>query len=155
MMMRIVVVLALLAQVALAQRAPDMATLDRGDGISKIGLDIGFTALKQPPSPYDAALRFELWGQYISKIGLGFYGALPLTQSIGAQPPVANATALNDLDLGALYVISGETAGVVFRAGAGIPIANDGVDPALTRFAGSLPRLTDLALATRDWYARI
>lgn len=60
---------------AAAQRAPDMATLDRGDGITKVGLDLGYSSLD---THYSGALRFELYGQYVLPSGLGFYGALPM-----------------------------------------------------------------------------
>jgi hypothetical protein len=43
----------------------------------------------------------------------------------------------------------------VFRGGIGFPTATDGRDPTLTRFASASPRLTDLALATDNWYLRL
>lgn len=143
---------------ASAQRAPDMATLDRGDGISKLGLDVGFTSLDDPP--YDAALRFELYGQYITRVGLGFYGALPLARSFGGegqpQPPEAyNRTSLYDADLGLLYVAAGPTMSWVFRGGVLLPTATDGRDPSLTRYYAVAPRLTDLAMASDDWHLRL
>ena len=54
----IISLLLALAEVAPAhaQRAPDMATLDRGDGITKLGFDLGWSFLNDPP--YDSALRF-------------------------------------------------------------------------------------------------
>jgi len=157
-MLRIVIVLALFASVAQAQRAPDMATLDRGDGITKLGLDIGFSSINDPP--YDAALRFELWGQYITSIGLGFYGAVPLAHSFGGEgrPPdteANDATSLYDIDLGALYVITGQSMSFVWRGGVGLPTATGGIDERLTRYYAAVPRLTDLALATDDWYIRL
>src|SRR5688500_17768902 len=70
-----------LAPAARAQRAPDTATLDRGDGITKLGLDLGLTLLDD--TPYDAALRIEPYGQYVLDSGFGFYGALPISASFG------------------------------------------------------------------------
>lgn len=157
-MVRIVILLALFATVARAQRAPDMATLDRGDGITKLGFDVGFSALNDPP--YDAALRFELWGQWVSKIGLGFYGAIPLSRSFGGEgrppdPEANDATSLSDIELGGLYVINGETLSIVFRGGVALPTATNGIDERLTRYYAAAPRLTDLALASDDWYIRL
>src|ERR1044072_8629082 len=83
-MYRITYVLLLLALAggpAFAQRAPDMATLDRGDGISKIAVDAGLTFVDYP---YDLALRLELYGQYVARSGFGLYGAMPFTMSFGA-----------------------------------------------------------------------
>jgi hypothetical protein len=146
---------------ALAQRAPDMATLDRGDGISKLGVDVGFTSLRDPP--YDAALRLELYGQFLTRSGFGLYGAFPVTRSFGGegepQPPdgpeAYNRTSLSDLDAGMLYVIESGILSWVFRAGIALPTSTDGRDPFLTRYYGSAPRMTDLALAAGDWHVRL
>jgi len=144
--------------VASAQRAPDMATLDRGDGISRLGLDLGFSSLEAPP--YDSALRFELHGQYVTRSGLGIYGALPLSRSFGGegepQPPEAyDRTSFGNLDLGLLYVIHGGTLSWVFRGGVIAPTYTGGRDPALTRYYAAAPRLTDLAMASTDWHVRL
>jgi hypothetical protein len=156
----ITVVLLLASSVAYAQRAPDMATLDRGDGITKIGIDLGFSALEKPP--YSSALRFDFYGQYVTNSGLGIYGALPLSMSFGSDGPSAtapnnpdNATSLNNIDLGLLYVISGETLSWVFRGGVGVPTSSDGSDESATRYYATTPRLTDIALASNDWHLRL
>ncbi len=83
--MRIIVIsiVLALAGVAHAQRAPDMATLDRGDGISKFGVDGAFSSIDTPF--YDAALRFEVYGQYVTHSGFGFYGAFPLAHTFGNE----------------------------------------------------------------------
>jgi hypothetical protein len=148
------------ASTAFAQRAPDMATLDRGDGITKLGFDLGFSSLEQPP--YDAALRFELWGQYVTNSGIGFYGALPISRSFGGEGPpppdtsAENRTSLGNVDVGLLYVIeSGSVLSWVFRGGVVLPTSSDGRDPALTRYAAVTPRMTDLALASSDWALRL
>jgi hypothetical protein len=157
--MRFIIVWVLLgSSVAYAQRAPDLATLDRGDGISKVGLDLGFSSLEPPP--YTSALRFELYGQYVTNSGFGFYGALPLSRSFGGQgmpmPPEANnATSLSNLDLGFLYVTSGTELSWVFRAGVALPTATSGNDEAATRYYATAPRLTDLVLASSDWHVRL
>lgn len=142
---------------AYAQRAPDLATLDRGDGITKLGFDLGFSSLEKPP--YSAALRFELWGQYLTNSGIGFYGALPISRSFGGEgpplPDADNATSISDLDLGLLYVTSGESLSWVFRGGVALPTATDGLAPGLTRYYATGPRLTDLALVSDQWYVRL
>ena len=140
---------------ALAQRAPDLATLDRGDGITKFGLDLGLTFLDRqpPPVPYDLALRFELHGQLVLSSGLGFYGAVPMSASFGDDddpPGDQDDFAFGNADLGALYVLSGPSVSWVFRGGVGLPTADDDLDGILTNFNAVWPRLTDLALATSD-----
>lgn len=161
----IVVVLVLAAPiVAHAQRAPDMATLDRGDGISKIGVDVGLSLLDFPP--YGSALRLEVYGQYLTRSGYGVYGALPLASSFGAAPEADdpeppdllpnNATALGNLELGGLYVATrSPRLAFVFRGGLALPTASSGRDAGATLFHATFPRLTDLALATDAWYLRL
>ncbi len=149
---------------AFAQRAPDMATLDRGDGISKIALDAGLSFVE---APYDLALRLEIYGQYVvSDTGFGIYGSLPLTASFGAPtddedpvPPDAvpnDAVSLSNLELGGLYVLTkSPNLSFVFHLGASIPTATDGRDEGATRFAGVMPRSTDIVNTTGNWYARL
>ena len=155
----ILLVLLFATSSAYAQRAPDLATLDRGDGITKLGLDLGFSSLEKPP--YSAALRFEIAGQYLLQSGLGFYGAIPLSMSFGGDgpPPPAesaeNAASLGSMDLGLLFVQSGETLSWVFRGGVVLPTASEGAFDGLTRYVATGPRLTDLVTATDDWYVRL
>lgn len=169
-MMRILGVVALLLASILgegsahAQRAPDMATLDRGDGISKIGIDLGFTFLEFPP--YESAFRAEVYGQYITRSGFGIYGMLPLASSFGAadetedpEPPDLlpnDATALGNVEVGALFVSTvSPRLSFVFRGGLALPTATSGRDAAATLLYGNFPRLTDLALASDAWYLRL
>jgi hypothetical protein len=157
--MLVVALLATLAGIASAQRSPDTATLDRGDGIPRLGVDFGLTLLEAPP--YDAVLRIEPYGQYVWRNGLGIYGALPLARSFGGQdlpPPEArNATAIGNFDLGMLYVVDHTPSlSWVMRAGIALPLASDGRPGVLTNALGAPPRLTDLALAVPDaWYVRL
>jgi hypothetical protein len=149
--------LAVSAADAYAQRAPDLATLDRGDGITKIGADL---ALSLIDGPYSAGLRFEPYGQYVTRFGLGIYGAFPITRSFGGSdaPGSPDTTfAIGDLDLGALYVIENSPdISWVFRGGIGFPIASDSADGALTNALSTLPRLTDIALTVPDaFYVRL
>lgn len=154
--------LALAGGSAYAQRAPDMATLDRGDGISKIAIDAGLSFVEYP---YDLALRLEIYGQYVTQSGLGLYGAIPLTMSFGApsddEDPVPpdlipnDAASLSNLELGGLFVATkSQNLSFVFRLGASLPTAADGRDEAVTRYSGVFPRLTDYANTFGEWYAR-
>ena len=153
----ILLVLLLGSSTAYAQRAPDLATLDRGDGITKLGIDLGFSSLNKPP--YSSALRFELWGQYLTNSGFGFYGALPLAHSFGGDgPPPPNAddaTSLENVDVGLLYVLSGHTMSWVFRGGLIAPTSTDGYDEGVTRLYAAAPRLTDIAMISNQWYVRL
>lgn len=159
--MRIFVIVLVLAVAgtAHAQRAPDMATLDRGDGISKFGIDLGFTSHDSPI--YSSTLRLELYGQYVTNSGFGLYGALPISRSFGADDDPAdspeNASALGNLELGGLYVLtSSPSLSVVFRGGLALPTAADDRDGATTNAFAFYPRFTDVALATPNaWYVRL
>jgi hypothetical protein len=148
----IVLVLVATASTAAAQRAPDTATLDRGDGITKLGLDLGLTLLDGPV--YDGALRLEPYGQYVLDSGFGFYGAVPITASFGDEDdPVfgdQDDVAVGNIDVGLLYVLDAPTWSWVFRGGVALPTAADDVDGALTNVAGVWPRLTDAALVQPD-----
>lgn len=154
--------LAVSAPAAHAQRAPDMATLDRGDGISKLGIDLGFSVLEFPA--YESALRLEVYGQYVTRSGLGIYGALPLASSFGAADDVEDpldllpdeATALGDTDLGLLYTVTqSPRLSFVFRGGLVIPTSSGARDPSATLISATFPRLTDAALASNAWYVRL
>jgi hypothetical protein len=133
-----------------------MATLDRGDGISKFGLDLGLTMLEG--APYDGALRFEPYGQYVLDSGLGFYGNIPFAASFGDDddpPGDQDALALGSLELGLLYVLDAPTLSWVFRGGLALPTADNDPDGALTNAAAVWPRLTDAALiAPETFYGR-
>lgn len=150
-------VLAALTAPAAAQRAPDFATLDRGDGYSKVGFDMAY--VKLDPPPYDAVLHFEIYGQYVLQSGLGFYGAFPLARSLGdGEEPeeLEGQGAIGNLDFGGLYVISGYDLSLVFRLGFIAPTASTDIGDFRTNFYGQQFRLTDIALINPDaWYARL
>lgn len=151
-------------QTAHAQRAPDMATLDRGDGITKLGIDLGFTVLDFPA--YESALRAEIYGQYVTRSGFGIYGAVPLARSFGAanemedpEPPDLlpnNATAVGNFEAGILFVATkSPRLSFVFRGGLALPTASSGRDASATLLSATYPRLTDVALASDAWYLRL
>ena len=151
--------LAAMASPAAAQRSPDFATLDRGDGISHIGLDLAFVKMDAPPAPLDGVLHFELHGQFILQSGLGFYGAVPINKSFGDGPEEGEfdgTAALADIDLGGLYVIHGPELSFVFRLGLILPTASEDPGDGGANFWGSMFRLTDIAMTNPDaWYARL
>jgi len=151
------VLLAAFAAPAAAQREPDFATLDRGDGISHLGLDLAW--IKLDPPPYDSVLHLELHGQYVLQSGLGFYAALPINRSFGDGPDEEESdgeAAVADLDVGGLYVISGPELSWVFRLGLVAPIGGDDLGEFATNIRGANFRLTDVALAyPNDWWLRV
>jgi len=135
---------------AAAQRSPDTSTMDRGDGLTRLGIDFGLSFLESPP--YDMTLRVEPYGQYVSRSGLGFYGVLPITKSFGdgVAPMIEPTLTIGNLELGGLYVLSGDRVSWVFRGGLALPTAGDDQDAIATNFLSSVARFTDVALAEPD-----
>lgn len=146
MSMTIMCALAATGTSARAQRAPDLATLDRGDGITRIGLDMGLVVLDAPG--YDAALRLDLFGQYVSLSGLGFYGSVPVSMAFGDDDN--DATALGNIDVGGLYVLETTDISWVFRLGIALPTADDDPEGFAANFFAIWPRFTDLAQTVPD-----
>ncbi len=154
----VVTVLAALAAPAAAQRMPDFAILDRGDGFSNIGLDVAFLSLDSPP--LDSALRIEPHAQLVTQSGLGAYGAFPIARSFGERDDttgeIDGETAIGDLDVGGLYVISGVDLSFVFRLGLVVPTASEDNGDFVTNYFAGQYRLTDIAMVNPDaWYARL
>lgn len=136
------------------QRMPDMATLDRGDGITRLGLDFGAAFIDDDIVGIDAALRFDVFGQYVSYSGLGLYGSLPLSVLVAEGD---NETALGNLEIGGLYVADSPTVSFVFRAGVALPTSSDD-DPGeiVANLLSTWARLTDLAQAVPNTtYVRV
>jgi hypothetical protein len=151
------VVLAALAAPAAAQREPDFATLDRGDGISHFGLDLAW--VKLDPPPLDSVLHLELFGQFVAQSGLGFYAAFPIAKSFGdgpAEMELDGEASIGDLEVGGLYVISAPELSWVFRLGLVVPTASEDGGDYVTNFYGQQFRLTDIALVDpNDFFARL
>jgi hypothetical protein len=152
-------VLAGLAAPVAAQRSPDFATLDRGDGFSHIGLDLALSRLSPPTPPYDSALHVEVHAQYVLQSGLGLYGALPFAKAFGdgpAEGEFEGQAALGDLDVGGLYVIHGPTLSFVFRLGLIVPTASEDPGDNAANFWAQQYRLTDIAMTfPNDFFARL
>ena len=129
---------------ARAQRMPDMATLDRGDGISRVGLDFGAAFVDDSASNADAAMRFDFFAQLVSRRGAGIYASLPLARSVTDGD---DETATGNFDVGGLYVVESPTLSLVFRAGVALPTADEDASGFTTNFLASWTRLTDIAQA--------
>jgi hypothetical protein len=96
--------------------------LDREGTTSAVGLDIGMFFIKDVEG-VDMGLRENLWGRYVSPMGLGGYAQIAFAQLTGSADTEA---AVSDLELGGLYVLAVDgSADVTFRLGFGIPTAPD------------------------------
>jgi hypothetical protein len=134
--------------------APTFATLDRQDGTSLLGFQLGFTPLSQraggdPDVQGITGLRLDLYGQFVGRAGLGVYGILPASHLFAEV--LADETALGNVEAGLLYVVSaGPVLELVLRGGFTLPTADDaGTGGLLTGIdanrLSSFARLTDFA----------
>lgn len=128
---------------------PTFSTLDRGDGDSLIGVDLGLDWFKSDRF-YEQAYRFDLHGQAVNRRGFGLYGQAPITVASGEE----GATVLGDLELGGLWVTPQDPMfSFVLRLGVALPTASDDPGPPsdfLANRAGVIARLTDIALIVPD-----
>jgi hypothetical protein len=136
------------------QDGPTFATMDRQDGTSFVGLQLAYTPLAQtagrdPDVQGLTAVRLDLYGQYVLRSGLGFYGILPASHLFAEV--LADETALGNVEAGGLYVLSpGGAFELVVRGGVTFPTADDhGQGGLLTGIdanrLSSWARLTDFA----------
>ncbi|HKE13990.1 MAG TPA: hypothetical protein VKB80_03920 [Kofleriaceae bacterium] len=135
--------------------APTFATMDRQDGSSFIGAQLGFTFLDQvaldgPDAPDATGLRLDLYGQYVSRSRLGVYAALPLSHVI--LEDFEDESAIGNVEAGAIYIVrTGPGTELVLHGGITLPTADDGpgadISKVVTNFISTWPRLTDIAHA--------
>jgi hypothetical protein len=135
--------------------APTFATMDRQDGSSFLGGQLGFSFLDQvaldgPDAPDATGLRFDLYGQYVGRSRLGIYGALPLSHVF--LEDFEDESAIGNVEAGGIYILrTGPGTEFVLHAGLTLPTADDGsgadISKVATNFISTWPRLTDIAQA--------
>jgi hypothetical protein len=138
--------------VAAAQRylpsAPTPMTMDRQDGSSMFGLQLGFGFFDEPPGVDIMALGAQVYGQYVSPGGLGGYGILPFNYvSVDSGPDEDSEGAVGDIELGLLYAVPTRQVEWVFHGGVALPTASDDPDGQTANLLGSFMRFTDIVLA--------
>ena len=136
-------ILCLLPTFAIADERGTFVTLDREGTANAVGLDI--SALLPNQDAPDAALRQNLWGRYVSPLGIGAYGQFAGSQTFGD----VDHGAISGLEVGGLYVM--DLAGVgdlTLRFGLGLPTGPSQDLPAVaTNVYTTLARPHDAALA--------
>ncbi|HLU67372.1 MAG TPA: hypothetical protein VKZ63_13900 [Kofleriaceae bacterium] len=133
--------------------APVFMTMDRGDGESRVGGQLGWTFFDDDGGDV-TGLRFDVYGQYVAPSGLGGYGVLPISMLFfDTVAGDESETAIGNVELGALYVIGGETADFVLRGGITLPTADDELEGQIANVFAVFPRLTDLAHAVPEGMA--
>jgi hypothetical protein len=149
-----------------AARSPGFVTLDRGDAVSRLGIEASYLFLSAPNglNASYTALRFEAHGQYVDPgSGLGGYVQTPLSY-LNVSPngaPSTSGTGVGNLEVGALFVPHLAAHGVAFvlRLGLTLPTAStlsngiptaSSIDSVYANGYGSLVRLADNYLAVPD-----
>ncbi len=108
-------------------RAPPFATMDRGDGVTRLGLEtsLSTTSYASDPTSRTTVSRTELYGQYVHASGLGAYAKVPLSYTnyrYDQDDPGDTALRLHNLELGALLAKRlAPSLGIVLQAGAALP----------------------------------
>lgn len=131
--------------------APTFATLDRQDGTSFIGGQLGLTFFDDDllAGTSLTGVRFDLYGQYVSASRLGFYGNVPLSHVIIED--FDDETAIGNVEGGVIYILrTGPGTEFVLHGGLTLPTADDEEPDAelggfFTNAISTWPRLTDFA----------
>ena len=127
---------------------PTFMALDRQDGISRLGLQLGFGFFDEPPGVDITSLGAQAYGQYMMPNGFGFYGILPFNYlSVEAGPNDESESAIGGIELGGIYVIPGAQVDWVLHGGIVLPTASDDPDGATANAFGSFMRINDILLA--------
>lgn len=122
--------------------APTFMTMDRQDGRSLAGAQLGWTFFDDDDVDV-TTLRLDLYGQFVSMSGLGGYGIVPLSFLFvdGAE----DQTAIGNVEGGVLYVIPSGNVDFVLKGGITLPTADDDFDGFAANILAMFPRLTDVA----------
>ena len=124
-MRRLLAILGMVCGLPVLAHADERGTfvvLDREGTSSALGLDFSMFFVKDVDG-LDMGLRENLWGRFVSSMGLGGYAQIAFAQLTGSADTEA---AVSNLELGGLYVLDvGGSADVTLRLGFGIPTAPD------------------------------
>jgi hypothetical protein len=144
-MRRLLAILGMVCGLPVVANADERGTfvvLDREGASSAMGLDFSMFFVKDV-SGVDLGLRENLWGRYVSPMGVGGYAQIAFAQLTGSADTEA---AISDLELGGLYVLGVEGADVTFRLGFGIPTAPDSGVAVFSNVYTFPVRIQDIAL---------
>jgi hypothetical protein len=142
--------LALVHGAAVAQPVPGvpgLALLDRQDGVSSAGASLTLAPISDPTFIGDGLVfRLDLSAEYaFGASGFSAYGVVPLAL---LQGDMVDATAVGNLEGGALYALHGGARELLVRLGLSLPTASSSdSDGAFANILGAYARPTDFALA--------
>ena len=145
-------VMAVLSGSAIAQPIhngpPTFMAMDRQDGISRLGLQLGFGFFEEAPGVDVTGLGMQAYGHYMTPSGFGFYGILPFNYvKVEVNDNDESESAIGGVELGGIYVIPGPQLDWVLHGGFVLPTASDEPDGAAANSIGTLMRINDIILA--------
>jgi hypothetical protein len=121
---------------------PATLTLDRMDGASRFGIQVGFDKLDQVDIDDGFFMRFEPHVQYVVPgRGAGFYAQVPITHVFVSSG--TDTTAMGNLDVGGFFLPLGGPAAIL-RAGLVLPTAPASGDGMFANMITAYERMTDL-----------
>lgn len=127
-----------------AAAEPGFVQLDRQDGTSRFGGELAFLATDDG---IDATvLRLDLHGQYMLPMGLGIYGALPISYDSGDDSVLLDSgTGIGDLEGGVIFLphMANPNFNLILHGGITLPIGSDSIDGFAANALGVEARPTD------------
>lgn len=134
---------------------PTFATLDRQDGESRVGGQLGFNFFDDDVIGDPTSVGIQIYGHYVAPSGFGGYGILPINYiNVDLGPDEDSATAFGNIEGGGIYVIRQRQIDWVLHAGLTLPTAEaDDLLGFEANYFGTLPRLTDFALIVPEAFA--
>lgn len=117
-------------------------SLDRVDGVSRAGLEVGYVDLDGADI---TPLRFSLYGQAVGANGLGGFGVLDFSYASGEGD---SESSLGNLEAGAIYAAHFSSFDGIGRASIVFPTASDDLSNFIVNALGSYSRLTDVTHAS-------
>jgi hypothetical protein len=127
---------------ALAQ-PPAFVTVDRGDRVSRVGLDFSLTTFDNA-----SGYRFDIHGHHVTSEGFGGYAALPISYGSFDSSVIENEMVVGNVEVGGLYVVPAAPLDVVLRGGLTLPSAPRQLSKFQANAIAVRPRLTDIVTIT-------
>jgi hypothetical protein len=130
-------------------------TLDRMDGTTRLGLQMGWDKIDDINLSDLFVMRYELYGQYrFPGTPAGIYGQLPITHAFNGNG--ADATGMGNLEMGGFFLPT-HSSELILRAGLAMSTASDtDINQVRANVYSLYERLTDfIQIAPRYTTARL
>lgn len=131
---------------------PGTLTLDRMDGSSRFGIQVGFDKIDDVKLSDGFVMRYELYGQYVLPNRLvGLYAQVPFAHlfNFGSRDGT-DYTALSNIDIGGFFLPT-HRSDLIVRVGLALPTASENSIRHGANTISELERLTDLLLAAGNY----